>query len=251
MLIYGPPGIGKTTLAGEFGKCFHMMFEPGGKGYSLYQRPILDWKDAVKYIALLEKQVSEFNTVCVDVIDAAYVLCMDWMITNKFGGVHPGKIDDRGSSWSMVRQEWTGFIYNLMNLPCGVVLLSHTLEKEVKRRDGTKYDTVTPSLTGQAWGVVEGLVDIIGYYGYEEDESRSLTIRGPSWLTTKCRASMFKSTGGIPIKSIPMGSNMTREKESHTNLIHAWEGKQTAYDAVPIKKGVKKPAKKLAKKKNR
>lgn len=53
-LIYGDPGVGKTSLVGMLGETFMMMCEPGGKALPLLQRPVTSWREAKGYLALLK-----------------------------------------------------------------------------------------------------------------------------------------------------------------------------------------------------
>lgn len=250
MMVYGDPGCGKTTLAGEFDKCIHLMFEPGGKAYRLYQVAINEWPEAVAYAKKLASGDHDFKTVCTDTTEAAYDLCFDWCCKNKLNGQHPNDMNDRGKSWRVISDEFKkNFFHVLLAAPVGTYWTSHVREVEIERRDGTKYMEFRPNLSGAPWSVVEGLMDIIGFYEVDATGRRQLNIVPDGTFAAKNRLKeLFLTTSGEPVESIPMGES---SEEARQFLVAAFNNEQaTTYAYAPdARKGGKKPPKKRVPKK--
>lgn len=219
ILLFGEKKIGKTDLSAQFPKTFHMMFEPGGKAQEIYQRPVNTWKEFKAYVRLLKKDRS-FLTATVDTVDMAYVRCFEYMC-QKLGMDHPSD-EAYGKGWSAIRGEFTSEMTTLMSLGKGVIFISHATEKEIKTRGGDKYEKIMPTLAGQGRDVIEGMVDLWLYYGYD-GRDRVLTITGNDHIGAGHRLKKnFRYPDGSPIHEISMGDNA---EESYTNLVAAFNNK--------------------------
>jgi hypothetical protein len=217
-LIYGERKIGKTTLMSQFPDPFFLAFEPGHKALEVFFRLVDDWSEVWSYLDLLEAD-SRFKTVVVDVVDRAYRLCFNHVCGLNYVK-HPNDDSQQwGKIWDAIGQEFDRFVNRLLRIGKGVVFLSHAELKQVTKRDGSSWDQLQPTLSGQPMKVVEGLVDIIAYYGYSED-GRELVIRGDQFVDAGCRPKeQFKTTDGTPVVVIPMGSS---ESEAYENLMSAF-----------------------------
>jgi hypothetical protein len=215
ILIYGEKKIGKTTLASQFEKAFFMMCEPGGKALKIYQRPVRDWNEFKKYVSLVCKD-KQFKTVVIDTIDNAYKMCVDYICKKLV--IADLSEEDWGLGWRAARDEFTAEITKLLHYK-GVIFLSHAVEREIKKRDGTKYHKISPTMSGQAKDFLEGIVDIWAYYFYE-DRKRFLLIEGNDHVGAGHRVEgHFRFTDGTPVVEIPMG---TSSKEAHENFIQSF-----------------------------
>ncbi len=215
ILLYGEKKIGKTTLASQFEKAFFLMCEPGGKALKIYQRPVNNWEEFKKYINLALN--SEFRTIVIDPIDLAYKMCLDYICKEMLID-HPA--DEKwGKGWNAIRDEFTKEINKLLHAK-GVILISHATESEIKTRTGITYHKLSPTMSGQARDILEGVVDIWAYYGYD-NKNRILTILGDDHVGAGHRLeNRFEYKDGSPIREIPMGTN---SKEAYINFIKAFE----------------------------
>lgn len=233
-LLYGEKKIGKTTLCSMFPDTNFLMFEPGAKALSIRQNPVPTWVHAKKYLQLLGDDANsskpKIKTVVADTIDIAYQLCFSYMC-QKQGIQHPHDQDDFGKSWGEIRKEFQAWVTGLLALNKGVFFLSHADFRVFTRRDGTKYDTLAPSLTGQAMQVVKGLVDNIFYYGYE-GEGRVLVLRGDESLDagTRLEENFLTKVKRRPLRSISMGDS---KQEAYANLLAAYNNKSLVVGEVP------------------
>lgn len=220
-LLFGEKKIGKTTLLSQFPDTFFLMTEPGGKALSIYQRPVTTWKEFVGYVKLLEKD-RRFKRVVVDTIDYAFKMA-ERTALQKLGISDPSE-ETWGKGWRAVRDEFTPPIQRLLSCGKGVTFISHSTEREVKRRDGSKYDRIQPTMSGTARDVVEGMVDIWTYYSYDGKE-RYLHIKGDDHISAGHRLQdghfRYKNR---EIERVWMGRS---PKESYTNLIAAFENRYT------------------------
>lgn len=215
LLCYGDKKIGKTTLASQFDKAMFLMCEPGGRALKIYQRPVRNWEDIKKYISLIVKD-KQFKTVVIDTIDNAYKMCVDYICKKLV--IADLSEEDWGLGWRAARDEFALEMTKLLHNK-GVIFLSHAVEREIKKRDGTKYHRISPTMSGQAREFLEGVVDIWAYYFYE-DKKRFLLIEGNDHVGAGHRVEgHFRHTDGTPIVEIPMG---TSSKEAHENFVKAF-----------------------------
>jgi hypothetical protein len=226
MLLFGAKKIGKTTLTAQFPNTYHMMFEPGGKALSIYQDLYSTWARVKRGVALLETD-NRFETVSWDPVDIAFKLCEKF--TNKELGVtHPSEAD-WGKGWARLRDEFTLTVNRLANSGKGIVLVSHDTVKEITKRDGGKYDVVTSTMPGMARDIIEGLVDIWAYYGYEGDR-RMLYIRGDDHLSAGHRLTNHFTWKGEAVRAIDMGSTA---EEAYANFTACFNNQYNPADYAP------------------
>lgn len=228
ILLFGLEKIGKTTLAAQFPDAMFLMLEPGGRGLSIYQTPITNWSMFKKALRLLAKD-PRFKTVVVDTVDIAFKMC-ERSTCRKMGIDHPSD-EDWGKGWNAIRDEFTEQMAILLSLGKGVVLISHATEREIKRRDGSKYHVIGPTMAGQARSVIQPMVDIWCYYAFEKDR-RVLTIRGDEHVTAGVRPPKNFLSGDTQLSTIDMG---TSPEEAYANFVAAFKNTYT-----PPKRTIKK-----------
>lgn len=200
ILMYGEKKIGKTTLAAEFPDAFFLMCEPGGRDLAIYQRAVPDWRAFRRYVQLISRD-ERFSTVVMDTADEAYKMCFDCMC-KEMHIEHPHDESDYGKSWGRIRDEFAKQIRILLNSGKGVIFISHSREEETKTRAGRKYNRMQTTLSGQAREILEAIVDIWVYYGYEA-ERRVLTLRGDEYVSAGIRVrNHFKYTDGTQIRKL-------------------------------------------------
>lgn len=237
ILLFGAKKIGKTNLAAMFPDNFMMMTEPGGKALRLYQRPVTTWAEFQGYVKLLERD-KRFKTQTVDIVDLLAKLA-EKHACRRLGIDHPSE-EDWGKGWAAVRDEFTTWMQRLLNNGKGTILISHATEREVKQRKGGSYHVISPTLSGQARDILEGMVDIFAYFDYEDDR-RVLTIRGSENIAAGNRLRTHFRWNGIDVPQIDMG---TSAEEGYKNLVDCFNNKypytppvaEDAVVAAPVKK---------------
>lgn len=236
-LIYGPKGIGKTSLGAQFVDSLTAQFEPGGKALSTYQVPCPEWIYFKKTIELLKTESSRFRTLVLDTSALAYERCMSY-VCEKADITHPGD-EGYGKGWARVRDEFASVMNYGMSLGLGLIAIAHDQDREIETKSGRKFHKMCPQLSGQAEGFFSGPIDIVGYYHYD-GEYRFLQIRGDEYVEAKCRLeNRFIAKDGKPVYKIPMGNN---PEEAYANIVTAFNnGQEHSYapDNVTARKAVK------------
>lgn len=228
-LLYGREKIGKTTFLRHWPDAFFLMFEEGGKALRIYQRPVPSWSDFKQYVRLLKgPEGKRFKTVVIDTAEIAFKRCQRYVCA-KLGIDHPSE-GEWGSGWDALREEFAMTFLDLQMTGKGIVFISHVREKTVRKRGGGESERIVPTMTGQCKDIVEAMVDVIGYYGFEEDgESRRLWIRGDDFVTAGCRLEEnFKG-----YRSIPMGRS---SEESFANFEAAFNNELPKEEPKPKRK---------------
>jgi GTPase SAR1 family protein len=169
-LIYGPPGIGKTSLATGFPKSLLLATEKGYKSHKVFARDVTAWNDSsdknhsfVHLIKLLVKGNHDYQTVVIDIADKLFDLCSIY-VCDKFGIEHESEAE-WGKGWAGVKKEFENEIYKLFATELGVIFISHTKTDEITT-DFINIKKQVPTLSNQARKILLPLVDTIGYMRY-------------------------------------------------------------------------------------
>jgi hypothetical protein len=174
ILIYGRPKIGKTTLAAQFEDPLFLCFEPGAKSLALYKQDISDWSDFREVVSALKKE-DRFQTVIIDTLGPAYDRCLTW-VSKQNGVEHPSELA-YGKGWNAVETEFNEQINKIAATGRGIVLISHSDDKDIEQWDGTMKSMIAPDLPKQAMRFVDRSVDLIAYYNYREDGQRYIRVK--------------------------------------------------------------------------
>lgn len=235
-LLYGNKGIGKTSLASRFEGAFFLALEPGIKGLRVRGKPVPDWDHFVGYVDLLVKENDPKMTVVVDTVDLVYDHIYDWEC-KRLKIDSPRDENDFGATWRKIRKTFRQQVERLMLLPGGVVFISHDTEKEVTlvgEAGSFQTDRVQPTIAKQGLMEIEGIVDIVGYYGYDGND-RCLWLDGSQTRVAKCRPEEHFRVKGSPDKRVtrvPMGHT---SQEAYNNLKKAFDNQQLTETAAPPK----------------
>lgn len=236
-LIYGQKKIGKTSLCAQFPETLFLMFEPGGKSLSIYQKPVRNWKSFKGYIDLILKD-TRFKTIIVDTADRSYELCTDY-VCDKMVIEHPSD-EAYGKGWQAVKKEYTSQVSRLLHSGKGVIFTSHTKNATFKTRKSEETHKITSSMSTQAKDVLEGLIDIWINYDYD-GKRRCLTIQGTEEVDAGHRLrNHFKYADGSAIEKIFMGKS---PEEAYQNLVTAFNNNMKGEKSVKNKSGKKKTLK--------
>lgn len=167
-LIYGPPKIGKSTLAATFPDALFIATEAGLRFLSVYRVSCTDWVKFREIVNELrtDEAKSRFRTIVIDTVDLLYRTCEDHVCQVK-GIAHPAD-EDWGKGWAYVRDEFQRGMSYLTGEGYGVVFITHHKEEDHVYR-GRKVVKTVPSFTGTARRIILPLVDFIFYFAPDVD----------------------------------------------------------------------------------
>ena len=225
-MIYGPPGIGKSTFASESEKPIFLATEPGLKFLRVRVEPIKNWEDFREMVKLLcnssQKKIPRSHTV-IDTIDNLAVFCMAY-VCQKRKIDHPAD-QAYGKGWEALRREWSSQLMKLALHENGLMLIGHSIIKEVEFR-GLTREMVVPNMQKTCFDVVNKLCDYIFCAQSRERKTNKKNKKGKSiWkeervLFTKPSSTILAKdrTGDFP-KVIPFSFASVKKAftENHIN----------------------------------
>lgn len=132
--------------------------EPGLNRLEVFQTPITCWDDLLQACAEIAEGKHEFKTIVVDTVDNAYKMCSDY-VCKKFKIEHESDLG-YGKGYALINNEFQRVINKLAFLPYGLILISHSQERDIETRTG-KHTRIVPTLPEKARKLVTGLVDLI------------------------------------------------------------------------------------------
>jgi hypothetical protein len=230
-LVYGRPGIGKTTFATSFPDAILLSCERVSKGISCYDfnadgGGVHRWEIFRKAVELLETDRSRFATVVIDTIDAAYAQAMIYAC-KKMGIDHPHD-GAYGKGWDAVKAEFVGTMDRLWATGRGIVFTSHAKEVDVKSHSGEEYTRIQPTMSGQAYAFIKAKTDFVFYAEYLKDAAgnpvRVLITGGDDVVDAK-------SAGELP-RFLPL------EKKRGVDLVvRAFKGEDVGLDPATLRAG--------------
>lgn len=166
LLIYGQPKTGKSTFGSQLPRSLFMNFEQGTNALAgIRSVPILRWTDAKKVLTQLRKpQAKEmYDSIVVDTASIAWQLCEKYICQRE--GVDTIRDVPWGQGWNMLKTEFSEFWREITLLGFGILFIAHSKEKptEMKDEEGNTITAVCPDLPSNAYTIINGIVDIIGY----------------------------------------------------------------------------------------
>lgn len=165
VLIYGPPKMGKTTLANEFPNAVFLQTEEGENSLDEITTfgLVTDWNDVLSAIGSLAEEQHDFKTIVVDSIDRLEPLAQAYICKkNNWTSIEaPGY----GAGYTALDAVWYQFIDSLnylrLNRGMGAVLIGHS---EITRFDdprSSSYSRFDFRLHKRAHAIIQNEMDLI------------------------------------------------------------------------------------------
>ena len=179
VMIYGDPGVGKTTFAASAKDSLILATEPGYKHLDgAMVKDILHWTGSsapnaadcnlMDTLDFLIEGDHPFKHIVIDTVDDAYAMCLEHECALK-GIAYPGADDPRtGKSnmqvWSAITQHFRQFKTKLKRLSAkyGVLLICHAKTVEEETRTGPRQ-VIGPALGKSACIMMVSACDLVLY----------------------------------------------------------------------------------------
>lgn len=188
VLLYGPPGIGKTTALGELpGKTLIIDVDRGadvliGNDRVDIVRLDTELREMKDILTTLEAGC-EYDNVCLDSLSELERGMLAILgRTGKNGGA------PELAHYNQVQFKMVDTCRRLRALPANIILTCWEEYKEVIALDGTKYTQTRPMLSGKTAENICGLCDIVGEIILSpKDNKRYIRLEGTPTLVAKDR----------------------------------------------------------------
>lgn len=182
ILIHTPPKGGKSSMAAQFPDALFLATEPGLGAIKCYQQPINSWAELLDACKDIAAGNHRFRTIVLDTADNAWIFCREH-VCKRLGISDPADAPF-GKGFAAVRQEWHRVLTRLASLPYGLIITSHSREKEIETRTGkiTKWGISLPESASE---VLTALVDIILFGDIEVTKDANGKSRERMVLRTK------------------------------------------------------------------
>ncbi len=231
ILVYGREKIGKSTLFSQFPDCYFISTEPGTKGLEIYETQVENW-DELKQVVKLLKLTNKYPSVCIDTVDRAYDMCLDYVcreLNIDYPGEDEAGKEDFGKSWKAVKKEFMAVIHEIIRTGRGVGFTSHATETEIKTKSGERYTRIFPSMGKQARTAIEALVDFFFYADYMRDENgdtvRVLITQGDETVWAGSRQGIAEMPPIMPLL----------RKGGYQALVDAFNGRHKGIDPSTLR----------------
>lgn len=189
--IYGPPKVGKTTLAFNLGKehfgstkeTLILGFEDGFKALTgAMAVSIKDWSHFLELSEELidEKEDMPYKLLVLDTADGMSSMASKYVVRRE------SKADQKryrtikdipwGRGGEALRVEIQEAIERLAKF-YGILIITHGKEKKIEPKVGASYDTTTLSLDGKVLDVVKNISDFIVYLSPEREKGKNKEVK--------------------------------------------------------------------------
>lgn len=171
--LYGPPGIGKSTLASGFhdGDKHPLFLWTSPIKYidGVYKKRINGWEDFTNAVSELKKlKGKKYSIVVVDIIDFLWMHCRDYVLDQR--NIEHETDLSHGKGYDMVRRVFIPQIAKLCTSGYGVVFVSHAQARDTQAGRGISEQRIVPTLQNSAKGIITPLCVIQGYMGFSPDD---------------------------------------------------------------------------------
>ncbi len=201
MLLYGPPGSGKTTLAGSAPRPIFLDTEGGlvplRHRQDLLAARIQSTEDfSAAYAWLLENQ-DQYDTVVVDSLSQLQSVCLDSYMkhvvqTQSSRDINEVELRD----WSVNTQQMRRIIRAVRNLPKHIIFVA----LEDQREDNMGIVRMGPALTPKVAHEAMAAVDTIGRLVVSNNGERELLVAPRPLYIAKDRTGLLEQHQGLLIQ---------------------------------------------------
>lgn len=166
MLIYGAPGIGKTTFLGSAPKPFIIYFEGGifplnNENVDMIRASTYqDFIDGVKYAI-----DNKYKTLCIDSLTRYSDILMEEILKKE------NKEKPQIQNWGELLDRIKKMCWHLQKLEINTIFTCHESES-----DDEGITTKRPQLNGKLVQVVPGIMDVVGYMYVTPKKERLLSV---------------------------------------------------------------------------
>jgi len=181
-LLYGKPGVGKTTLAAQFPEPYFLnvgeqgitdLMEYGIVSDTIPTQDIEDYDELVESINSPETR--DAQTLVIDSLSGVQKVCYESHCTRHYNGdfSNQGFFSFYSGPAGVARDEWTNFLHELAmyRKMCthkpNVLLLAHSTIETFKNPAGVDYDEYRPAIDKRLWEVTEQVLPCVLYYDYK------------------------------------------------------------------------------------
>lgn len=201
-LIYGPPGVGKTTLISQAGPVLFLTTDGGTKFINAMARPIDSWKTFKKYVkALQQERPKQYKGICLDVADSFHRMCVK--ATCEARNIQHQSDEAYGKAYDISTSEFETELEKLVGLGYGLFLTSHAKDVEKTTRFSKIHKTV-PTMSNQGYKIVYPMMDIVAYLGFdtqggpEGEMGRRIYFQPTESMEAKDRTTLLPESLALP-----------------------------------------------------
>lgn len=162
--IYGPPKVGKTTLASQMPGCLLCAFEPGYNAIpGIIAQDIHTWSEFKQVVRELRKEEvhEKFQSVVIDTLDLAATLCEKFICQKE----NVDNISDLayGKGTRMTKLEMETTFRIIVQMGYALFFIGHEKDKTFKKENGEEFNQTVPSLQPSYNEVAVNMADIFAY----------------------------------------------------------------------------------------
>jgi hypothetical protein len=178
LVLYGPPGIGKSTFAGNAPSPIFIGAEKGTAQLDVERFPQpAAWPEVIEALTALGTQDHGYKTVVIDTVDWMEPMIHASVIAEESKGKSEAKqitdIDSMGygRGYNLAMTQWRKLLTYLERLSdvrgMNVILLAHSQIKSFKNPEGEDFDRYEMKLHHKASGLLQEWADEVLFCNYE------------------------------------------------------------------------------------
>lgn len=178
------------------------------------------WEVFKETIAELEKKQNDFKTIIIDLLEDTREMCRIYKYDEM--GIQHESDSGFGKGWDIIKTEYLSTMRRFFNLDYeNLVVVSHEVKDEVKKKNGTVITTVYPNLQDKISNKIAGMVDMVARVVVEDDGRRTLNFKADEFVFGGGRLK------GITKTSIPLSWDALMEVYDEVN-----EGRTASTEAT-------------------
>lgn len=171
-VIYGPPGIGKTTFGAGLPMPIMLCTEDGAAGLAADRLPVArTWMELLGQVQSVIDDGKEYKTIIIDTLNGAADLAAAHICTTQFkGDFGPAGFGSFGKGWAATSEEFRKLIPMLDTIHDRgqmIIMLAHQGVVSVKNPVDGDYVKFAPSVDRKVWDRICQWADVVGRAEYE------------------------------------------------------------------------------------